>query len=69
MAVSPDEAWSVPGTATQPPRVTGRPNPYSQAILAGRWDVSDAQDAMLDAFRDKYKLHDMEWRPHKRKQQ
>ena len=66
MAVASDEAWPVPSGARPPPREEGRPNPYSKWILDGRWNVNDAQDALLDAFRDKYNLQDMEWRPHKR---
>ncbi len=37
MAVSPDNAWSVPGTARQPPPDKGRPNPISKEIDSGRW--------------------------------
>ena len=67
MAVTTEEAWAVPGEGRQPPPEKGRPNPYSKEILDGRWDVNDAQDSMLDAFRDKYKLQDMDWRPHRQK--
>jgi ribonuclease Z len=65
MAVSPDDAWAVPGEAVQPPPEKGQPSPYSQEILSGRWDVSDVQDKMLDAFADKYKLRDQDWRKKK----
>ncbi len=67
MAVSTDEAWSVPSGARQPKPERGRPNPLTKFILDGRWDVNDAQDPMLDAFRDKFNLQDQDWRPHKRK--
>ncbi len=67
MAVSTDEAWSVPSGARQPKPEKGRPNPLTKFILDGRWDVNDAQDPMLDAFRDKFNLQDQDWRPHKRK--
>ena len=63
MAVSSDEAWSVPSDATQPPPEEGRPNPYSNEILAGRWGEADgAQKEMLDAFSEKYNLQDQDWR-------
>ena len=62
MAVSTDEAWAVPSGAVPPPREKGRPNPYSKEILAGRWDVGDAQKDMLDAFAEKYNLQDQDWR-------
>ena len=63
MAVSSDDAWSVPSDATQPPPEAGRPNPYSKEILAGRWGEADgAQKQMLDAFSEKYNLQDQDWR-------
>jgi ribonuclease Z len=52
MAVSTDEAWSVPSGARPPRPERGRPNPLTKFILDGRWDVNDAQDPMLDAFRE-----------------
>jgi ribonuclease Z len=62
MAEATEEAWAVPGTAVQPPPQRGLPNPISEWIDGGRWDVSDAQDAMLDAHMEKYGLQDQDWR-------
>lgn len=64
MAVSTDEAWSVPGTAIQPPPEKGRPNPMSDAIDSGRWiPAFKAQDDMLNRHMEKYNLQDLDWRP------
>jgi len=57
MAVSPDNAWSVPGS--KPPPV-GEPDqvPYqlSKETEAGAWDVSDAEGEMVKGFMKKYNL-------------
>ena len=64
MAVSPDDAWSVPGTAKQPPPEKGLPNPMSKEIDAGRWVPGfKAQDKMLDKFGQENNLEKMDWRP------
>ena len=64
MAVSTDEAWSVPGTAQQPPPEKGRPNPMSDFISDGRWaEAFKAQDKMLDQHMQQYKLEKQDWRP------
>lgn len=64
MAVSTDDAWSVPGTAKQPPPEKGQPNPMSDFIEQGRWvDGFKAQDSMLDDHMEKYQLQDQDWRP------
>lgn len=64
MAVSTDDAWSVPGTAKQPPPEKGQPNPMSDFIEQGRWvDGFKAQDSMLDEHMEKYQLQDQDWRP------
>ncbi len=62
MAVAPEDAWPVPGTAQQPPPEKGRPNPTSAEIAAGRWDTSDVEKAMLDAWSEKHNLQDQDWR-------
>jgi ribonuclease Z len=64
MTVSPDEAWSVPGEAVQPPPEKGRPTEYSQWILDGRWDegAQPAQKKLLDTFMKKYDLQGQDWR-------
>ncbi len=64
MAVSPDDAWSVPGTARQPPPDKGRPDPMSKEIDSGRWvEGFKAQDPALDRHMKKYNLEEMDWRP------
>ena len=64
MAVSPDEAWPVPGEAVQPPPEKGHPSEYTPFILQGRWDegVQPAQKELLDKYMKKYKLEDQDWR-------
>ena len=58
------EAWSVPGTAQQPPPEKGRPNPMTTLIDSGRWVPGfQAQDRMLDAFMKENNLQDQDWRP------
>jgi ribonuclease Z len=58
MAVSPGEAWAVPGPnrPPKPPAPGTVPDPMSDAVKAGRWDVSDAQGPMIKAFK---KTHGM----------
>ena len=64
MAVSPDDAWSVPGTAKQPPPDKGRTNPISKEINAGRWVPGfQAQDKMLDQFGKEQNIESQDWRP------
>ena len=64
MAVSTDDAWSVPGTAEQPPPDKNVPNPMSEEMDAGRWvPAFKAQDRMLDAHMKRYGLEDQDWRP------
>ena len=63
MGVATDEAWSVPGTAKQPPPVKGLPNPMSEFIRAGKWrEGYDAQNEMLDEHMKKYGLEKQDWR-------
>jgi ribonuclease Z len=64
MAESTDSAWSVPGTARQPPPQKGQPNPSTEYIEKGRWLPGfKAQDPMLDKFMKKYNLKEQDWRP------
>ena len=64
MAVSTDEAWSVPGTARQPPPQRGLPNPMSDDIKKGRWVPGfKAQDEMLDRYMERHNLEELDWRP------
>ena len=51
MTVSPDQAWAVPGPNRPPDPIAGVPDPLSDAIKAGAWDVSDAQGKMIKAFK------------------
>lgn len=64
MAVSPDDAWAVPGTARQAGPEPGQPPVYSKFILGGRWDegAQPAQKRMLDEHMKKYNLEDQDWR-------
>ena len=63
MAVSPDRALGVPGTAHQPPPEKGRPNPMSDFIKEGEWGPAfNAQNEMLDEHSKKYNLEKMDWR-------
>ena len=54
MAVATDEAWSIAGTAEQPPPQKGLPNPLSEEMDSGRLDVKDAEAQMLREFWEKY---------------
>ena len=64
MADSPDDAWSVPGTAPQARPEKGQPNPMSDEINSGRWvEGFRAQDPALDRHMKKYNLEKMDWRP------
>ncbi len=58
MAISPDQAWSVngPNKPPKPPARGTMPDPMTDAIKAGRWNVQDAQGPMIDAFK---KAHGM----------
>ena len=50
MAVATHEAWSVPGTAIQPPPEKGRPDVMTDAIREGRINVDDANARMIKEF-------------------
>ena len=64
MAVSADDAWSVPGTAVQPPPEKGKPSPMSEHINSGRWVPGfEAQDPMLDEYMQEHDLEKVDWRP------
>ncbi len=56
MAVATHEAWSVPGTATQPPPDRTRPDVMTDAIRSGRINVDDANANMVREFKQKYGL-------------
>ncbi len=53
MAVSPDAAWGVPGP-NRPPKPPARgtmPDPMTDFIKGGRWNVEDAQGEMIREFK------------------
>ncbi len=56
MAVVTDEAWSVPGTAVQPPPERGRPDVTTEYIRRGRINVDDANARMVKEFSEKHGL-------------
>ncbi len=63
MAVAPEDAWSVPGTARQPPPQKGLPDPMSDFIRNGKWrEGYEASDEMLDRMMEKYDLEEQDWR-------
>jgi ribonuclease Z len=63
MAVRIDDAWSVEGTAEQPPPEKGQPNPMSDFIRNGKWrEGYEASDEMLDKHMRKYGLQEQDWR-------
>jgi hypothetical protein len=56
MTVSPDQAWAVPGPKRPPSPVRGIPDPLSDAMKAGKWDVEDAQGEMIREFKQEHGL-------------
>ena len=58
MTVSPDQAWSVAGPTKPPAPIAGTPDPLSDKMKAGKWNpqASDAQDAMIKAFKKEHDL-------------
>jgi ribonuclease Z len=56
MAVSPDQAWSVPGPKKPPAPVGGVPDPLSDFIKAGKWPVDDVQGEMIQEFKQEHGL-------------
>ena len=54
MTISPGEAWSVPGPTPPPAPVKGPPDPLSDFIKAGAWDVDDAQGPMIEQFKKEH---------------
>ena len=58
MTISPDAAWAVAGP-TKPPKPPARgtvPDPITDYIKAGRWDVEDAQGAMIKEFKKEHNM-------------
>jgi ribonuclease Z len=56
MAVSPDQAWSVPGEKKPPAPVGGVPDPLSDFIKKGAWPVDDAEGEMIQEFKKEHGL-------------
>ncbi len=58
MTISPDAAWAVAGP-TKPPKPPARgtvPDPITDYIKAGRWDVEDAQGPMIKEFKKDHNM-------------
>ncbi|MEE8494787.1 MAG: guanitoxin biosynthesis MBL fold metallo-hydrolase GntH [Nitrospirales bacterium] len=56
MAVTTEDAWSVPSLEPPPRRTKPPVNMYSKEIMNGRWDVSDAEEKMLKTFGEKFNI-------------
>lgn len=54
MAVATHEAWSVPGTAKQPPPPTDSMPVMTKAMIDGRFNVDDANARMVKEFSQKH---------------
>ena len=54
MTISPDAAWSVAGPAKppKPPAAGTVPDPISDYIKMGKWNVDDAQGSMIKEFKE-----------------
>ena len=56
MAVTTEDAWSVPSLEPPPKRTKPPANMYSKEIIDGRWDVLDAEGKMLEDFGEEYNI-------------
>jgi hypothetical protein len=58
MAVATEDAWAVPGMQRPSPNEKDdNPNAhYTQFILDGKWDVSDAEGPMIREYMKKFNL-------------
>ena len=56
MAVATHEAWSVPGTAKQPPPPKDAKPVMTKAMIDGRIDVSDANAKMIKEYSEKHNI-------------
>ncbi len=56
MTVSPEQAWAVLGPKRPASPVKGVPDPMSDAMKAGRWNVQDVGDEIIKKFK---KTHNM----------
>ncbi len=62
MVIVTEEGWPVPGPNQQPPPDPSRPNPMSATITGGKWDVTDVEKEMLDAWMELHGLQGQDWR-------
>ncbi len=62
MAVSPDNAWDVPGPGRPSRPDPNFPSQYTKEILQGRFDTSEAESLGTKNFQEKYKV---KWPPKK----
>ncbi len=56
MATYTDEAWSVPGTAKQPPPPKDQPPVMTDAVDSGRLNVDEANAEMVREYKQRYGL-------------
>ena len=56
MAVSPEDAWDVPGPNQAPPPDLTRESEYSQFTLDGKFDTSDVDEKWLTKFMEENNL-------------
>ncbi len=56
MAVTTEDAWSVPSLEPPPKRTKPPANMYSKEIIDGRWDVLDAEGKMLEDCGEEYNI-------------
>jgi ribonuclease Z len=66
MAISTDEAWSVPGTAEQPPPEEGIPDPMTEFTYSGMLG-KEVIEAQGDLMREFWKKYDVELSPEVKK--
>jgi ribonuclease Z len=65
MAEITENAWDVPGPGIPPPPDRSRPTEYTDHILMGMWDTSDAEKATADAYYKKFGLEPAPYKPKK----
>ncbi len=58
MAVSPDNAWDVPGPGRPGAPDPNFPSQSTDFILKGRFDTTEAEKQTRDAYNKKYELNE-----------
>ena len=58
MAVSPDDAWDVPGTGRPGAPDPNFPSQYSDFVLDGRLDTSEAESQMREEFNERFGIEE-----------